>query len=480
MDLVDLLNNEVGKYIRWCTPSVLQEAKKVADIYGSDVSASFSLHGNPIEITGIFEEAMEKAAKLYNADRTLFSVNGSTGSVYVVMRYLSLMYGNPLILVTRNIHISVQNACEDFGIRFRFIKSYYDPEIDSLIPPTPDDVKEALERNPEATAVLLSNPTYEGLSCRLRDIVRVVNNFDSSIIVIVDEAWGAHFKFSEKLPETAMDAGADVSIQSTHKQGGSLQQTGMIHWKERVIDSDLMLDAYRGYATTSPSYHLLASLDAARSHLERRGREEVERIIRISEIFREKLRGIRGLRVMDGEMLGKWKDHISGMDLTKTQIVLTNFDITGFQLDNMLQANYRIVPEKADYNSILFLATFQLKEESVEPTVNAIEDSLKDRHSMNRKSLLLPPLRCDSPKIEPYLVRRMPKKLVSRRVPLDLAQGLVSAENIVSYPPGIPILIKGFLIRKEDIDYIREVKRAGGIIIAKDMSLREVEVLRPP
>ncbi|PNV77275.1 MAG: hypothetical protein C0200_06990 [Thermoproteota archaeon] len=254
----------------------------------------------------------------------------------------------------------------------------------------------------------------------------------------------------------------------------------MIHWKERVIDSDLMLDAYRGYATTSPSYHLLASLDAARSYLERRGREEVERIIRVSEIFRDQLKRIRGLRIMDHEMLERWRDHISGVDLTKTQLVLTNFDITGFHLDAMLQANYRVVPEKADYNSVLFLTTFQLEEDSVEPTVHAIEDSLKDKHSTNRKNLLFPPLRCDSPKIEPYLVRRMPKRLVSRRVPLDLAQGLVSAENIVSYPPGVPILIKGFLIRGEDIEYLREVKRAGGIIIARDMLLREVEVLRPP
>ena len=478
--LVNLLNEEVKKYIRWCTPSVLQNVEKVADVYGSDVSASFSVHGNPIEITGIFDEAMRKAAKLYNADRTLFSVNGSTGSVYVVMRYLSLMYGNPLILATRNIHISVQNACEDFGIRYRFIRSYYDPEIDAFIPPTPDDVREALERHPEANAVFLSNPTYEGLSCRLRDIVRVVNNFDRDIIVIVDEAWGSHFKFSDKLPETAMDAGADISIQSTHKQGGSLQQTGMIHWKERVVDSDLMLDAYRGYATTSPSYHLLASLDATRSYLERKGREEVERIIRISEIFRDHLRGVRGLIVMDKGMLEKWRNHISGIDLTKTQLVLTNFDITGFQLDTELQMNYMVVPEKADYNSVLFLTTFQLREESIKPTVDAIESSLKNRNSANRKELLFPPLRCDSPKIEPYLVRRMPKKLVSRRMPLDLAQGMVSAENIVSYPPGVPILIRGFMIRKEDVEYLRSVKKAGGIIIARDMSLKEVEVLRPP
>ncbi len=475
--LVDFLNREVKKYIRWCTPSVILEAERVEDIYGTDVSASLSIHGIPGESSGIFHEAQEKAARLYGADMTLFSVHGSTGSVYVAMRYLSLAYGTPLVLVTRNIHVSVQNACEDFGIRYRFIPSQYDEELDAFIPPTPEDVEEALRKHPEANAVLISNPTYEGLSCKLREIVARIRNFSREILVIVDEAWGSHFRFSDRLPETAMEAGADISIQSTHKQGGSLQQTGMIHWKRDRVDSDLMMEAYRGYMTTSPSFHLMASLDAARSYLERNGRKAVESVIKKAEMLRERLKEIPNLKIMDDELLDKWRDRISGWDLTKTQVILTSYDTTGFQLDLLLQEKYRVVPETSNYNSILFMATFQLREEDISATAEAVRRALSEIRTVRNKELLRPPLRADPPVIDPYIVRRMPKRIISRRVPLRLAPGMISAENITPYPPGVPILIRGFRISAEDINYLLTVKRNGGILLAKDPSLATVEVI---
>ncbi len=475
--LVDFLNREVRRYVRWCTPSVILNAERVEDIYGTDVSASLSIYGIPGESSGIFYEAQERAAKLYGADMTLFSVHGSTGSVYIVMRYLSLAYGTPLVLVTRNIHVSVQNACEDFGIRYRFIPSQYDEELDAFVPPTPDDVEESLRRHPEANAVLLSNPTYEGLSCKLKEIVRRIRNFSEDVLIIVDEAWGSHFRFSDRLPETAMEAGADVSIQSTHKQGGSLQQTGMIHWKRDRVDSDLMMEAYRGYTTTSPSFHLMASLDAARSYLERSGKRAVGSVIKKAEELREKLKEIPKLKIMDDGLLEKWRDRISGWDLTKTQVILTSYDTTGFQLDLLLQRKYRVVPETSNYNSLLFMATFQLREEDVDITTKAVGKALSEVGTVRNKKLLRPPLRADPPVIDPYIVRRMPKRIISRRVPLRLAPGMISAENITPYPPGVPILIKGFRISKEDIEYLLTVKRHGGILLAKDPSLETVEVI---
>ena len=479
--IVEFLNTVVGDYVRWCTPSILMDAPKVRDVYESDVSASLSIHGTLAENSGIFAEAHELAARLYGADHTLFSVHGSTGSVYVVMRYLSLMYGTPLVLVTRNIHVSVQNACEDFGIRFRFIRSHYDPEFDAIIPPSPEEVVEALERYPEANAVLLSNPTYEGISCRLEETVRAIRNFDSKILVIVDEAWGAHFKFSDRLPKTAMEVGADISIQSTHKQGGSLQQTGMIHWKDGRVDPDVMWEAYRGYVTTSPSYHMMASLDAARAYLEVHGRREVERIIRLSGEFREELRArLPDLKIMDEEALDPWKEYVGGLDLTKTQVALTKYGVTGFQLDLELQEKFKVVPDTANYNSLLFITTFQLPESAVERTVSALEKALGGRKLEGEKKLLNPPLRADPPRIEPYLLRRMPKKLVTQRVPIDLSVGMISAETITPYPPGVPIVIKGHTISKEDVEYLKAVRDSGGILIARDPTLREIEVLPMP
>jgi len=479
--LVDFLNEEVERYYRWCTPSVLLDAPRVGDVYATDVSASLSVRGTLADNSGIFEKAHRLAAEAYGADHTLFSVHGSTGSVYVVLRYLSLMYGTPLILASRNIHISVQNACEDFGVRYRFIRSHYDPEFDVFVPPNPEEVVEALERYPEANAVLLSNPTYEGLSCRLSETVEAIRGVSEDVLVIVDEAWGAHFRFSDRLPETAMEAGADISIQSTHKQGGSLQQTGMIHWRDERVDYDVMWEAYRGYVTTSPSYHLMASLDAARAHMVERGREEIDRLIRLSERFRGTLReSLPRLGVLDSDYLERWAEHVGGVDLTKTLLSLTSYRVTGFWLDEELQRRFRVVPETANYNSLLFIATFQLPEDAVEVTVDALESLLTGAEAPGGKRLLTPPLRDRPPKIEPYLLRRMPKKLITQRIPIDLAVGMISAETVVTYPPGVPILIKGHRIEREAVEYLKAVRDAGGLLIAKDPTLREVEVLKFP
>ena len=362
------------------------------------------------------------------------------------------------------------------------MKSYYDPEFDMFIPPKPEDVVEALKRYPEANAVFLSNPTYEGLSCRLKETIEAIREFNDDILVIVDEAWGAHFRFSDRLPLTAMETGADISIQSTHKQGGSLQQTGMIHWKDERVDYDVMWEAYRGYVTTSPSYHMMASLDAARAYMEERGSQEIDRIIHLSEDFREKLRErLPRLKVLDDDYLERWGEHIGGRDLTKTLIALTEYDVTGFQLDEELQRRFKVVPETANYNSLLFITTFQLPERAVDATVDALEQTLKGKEiPPAKKRLFSPPLRDDPPKIEPYLLRRMPKKLITQKIPLELSVGMISAETIVPYPPGVPILIKGHRITEEVIEYLKAVRDAGSLLIARDSSLKEIEVLKFP
>ena len=119
-------------------------------------------------------------------------------------------------------------------------------------------------------------------------------------MVIVDEAWGGHLHFHDALPTSAMASGADVAVQSTHKLAGGLQQTGLIHWRTRRVDSELMEEAYREYVTTSPSYHLLASADAAVRTLVANGEEALGTAIRrtreLKEALRERLPGPRAAR----------------------------------------------------------------------------------------------------------------------------------------------------------------------------------------
>ncbi len=477
--ILDGVNTLTG-YIKWCTPSILPHQKKISNIYKSDISVSAGFLGSYVDNTGIFEEAQERAAKLYGADKTLFSVNGTTGSNFIVLRMLTLEYESPQILVTRNIHHSILHAAEWLGIKFRFIKSSYDPQFESLIPPKPKDVLDTLNNYPESNAVIISSPTYSGLAAKIEDIVKVVKNFDEEIKVIVDEAWGSHFHFTDELPKSAMQSNADISVQSTHKQGGSLQQTGMIHWKKKYVNSELMYEAFREYVTTSPSYHLLASLDAVRAYMEKNGKEIVESLIKKADYFKDLLgkKLIPPLKIMDDSLeFDLVKDYISGYDRTKTAIALTKFSETGFELGAKM-AEHKIIVEKSSLNTILMLTTFSLSYGEIDKTVRVLSGIIKEFHKVGKKELIPNPFQHleTKPVIEPHTARRV-AQTIGRIVPLKSAIGKIAAEHIEIYPPGVPVILEGFRITENNVRYLLEVKEMGGHISARDPNLKTIYVL---
>ncbi len=157
--IVRVLNRDVGRYHRWCTPSILPE---------------------------------RFAAAAQGADRTMFSVHGSSGSNWSVLRALALERSDALVLVPRNIHHSVINALKAFRLDFRFLPTPYEPRFEALMPPSVEQVRLGLARYPEALAVLYTSPTYEGLAAHTAAIADVAHATSEHAMVIVDEAWGGH------------------------------------------------------------------------------------------------------------------------------------------------------------------------------------------------------------------------------------------------------------------------------------------------
>ena len=164
----------------------------------------------------------------------MFSVHGSSGSNFVVLRMLALEHPDALVLVARNIHHSVVNALKAFGLDFRFLPAPYDARFEAVLPPSVEQIMSGFQRHPEALAVIYTSPTYEGLAANTSDIVAAVHDSSPTALVIVDEAWGGHLHFHPELPPSAMASGADLCVQSTHKLAGGLQQTGLIHWHDRA------------------------------------------------------------------------------------------------------------------------------------------------------------------------------------------------------------------------------------------------------
>src|SRR3954464_8765506 len=148
--IVRVLNRDVGRYHRWCTPSILEDQERVEDFYGSDVSISAGFFGTLVDHTGVFGEAERFAAVAQGADRTMFSVHGSSGSNWVVLRMLGLERSDAQVLVARNCHHSVINGIKAFGLDFRFLATPYERRFEALLPPSPDDVLVALALYPAA------------------------------------------------------------------------------------------------------------------------------------------------------------------------------------------------------------------------------------------------------------------------------------------------------------------------------------------
>jgi lysine decarboxylase len=479
--IVRVLNQDVGRYHRWCTPSILEHQERVEDFYASDVSISAGFFGTLVDHTGVFGEAERFAADAQGADRTMFSVHGSSGSNFIVLRALALERSDALILVARNIHHSVINALKAFGLDFRFLPTPYEPRFEALLPPSVDEVREGLRRYPEALAVLYTSPTYEGLAANTRAIAEVVHETSEHAMLIVDEAWGGHLHFHPELPASAMASGADVCVQSTHKLAGGLQQTGLIHWREGRVDSELMEEAYREYVTTSPSYHLLASADAAVRTLAAEGEEALGTAIARTRDLKAQLRE----RLPDLDFLDDpaWLDsvatHVAGHDAIKTTVGISRYGLSGYDVAQALVERH-IVIEKAGVHTITLITTFQLGADAVGDTVEALVEILAPRVLPGgaREPMPSNPFSAidDRPVMHPYAARRYAKS-IGHEVPLREAVGKVAAEEVEVYPPGIPVILEGFRVSADAVEYLIEVRDKGGSIVARDTNLETLRVL---
>jgi len=479
--IVRVLNEHVTRFHRWCTPSILPDQERVEDFYASDVSISAGFFGTLVDHSGIFAEAEEFAARAQGADRTMFSVHGSSGSNWIVLRALALERSDALVLVARNIHHSVINAIKAFGLDFRFLPTPYEPRFEAVLPPGVEDVLNGLTRYPEALAVLYTSPTYEGLAADTAAIARAVHAASDHAMVIVDEAWGGHLHFHPDLPASAMSSGADVCVQSTHKLAGGLQQTGLIHWRCGRVDSELLEEAYREYVTTSPSYHLLASADAAVRTLAARGGEELGRAIDRTRALKGALRA--SLPDLDHLDDPSWAaanaDRVAACDLVKTTVGLSRYGLSGYEVADEL-VRRGIVIEKAGVQTITLITTFQLAPDAVADTVRALHEILAGRELAGgaREPMPANPFSAidDRPVMHPYLARRYAKS-IGHELPLREAVGKVAAEEVEVYPPGIPVILEGFRVGADAVVYLEQVRDRGGSIVARDTSLATLRVL---
>lgn len=478
-NLTQILNNITPNTIRWCTPSIHLNMNKVKDIYQSDMSVSFERLGYPLEPSGFFLDAYKKAAKAYGSERTLFTVNGSTGSNFIVLRTLAKQIPNLRILAQRNIHKSILHACQDYRINLLFIDKNIDSHLQIFLPNTIDEIVQAIEKT-KPHVLLITNPTYEGLTLNLKKLIKIVRKINPSIIIFVDEAWGSHLSFSDNLPHSAIQSGADICVQSTHKQGGALQQTSMIHWSFNRINTQLLIDSYRNLSTTSPSYTLLASLDATREYMEINGLKCIKQSLKIAKSLKKELNSIKGFKVVSLQLLRNKHSGVFNKDNTKIILDVSKSNYTGYTLSRLLEIKHKIIVEKCNATSIVFLVPFQATQSDVIKTINAIKSVIKNYDS-EKNHIPIPML--ELPQNTPRILELSEVTKLTQNetesIPLNNAVGRISAENIIPYPPGIPTTIQGEEFTKQAIYFYKNLRNyPNSHVLANDITLDTILVVK--
>ncbi|MFW5666335.1 MAG: aminotransferase class I/II-fold pyridoxal phosphate-dependent enzyme [Coleofasciculus sp.] len=422
--------------------------------------------------SGGIKEAQALAAEAFGADKTWFLVNGSTCGVIAAI-LATCGTGDKLIL-PRNSHQSAIAGLVLSGASPIFITPESDPWGDLAHSITPDAVSQALKEHPDAKAVMLLYPTYHGVCGDIHAIAQRVH--DDNIPLLVDEAHGAHLPFHPDLPPSAMSAGADLTIQSTHKVLTAMTQASMLHIKGHRLDPERLSQALQLVQSTSPSAILLASLDAARQQMMLYGERLISRTLGLAEAAREQIQQIPGLSVLDATKT----PGCFTLDPTRLTVRVSGLGITGFEADEIFCDQLGVIAELPTFQHLTFILSLGNAAEDIQQLVQAFTD-LQQRYSRPDTSFRqnLYQLGMTSGLIlEPSMSPRDAFFAPKERLPLDQSVGHISAEWICPYPPGIPVLIPGFAIASATVDYLRQVQHFGGYITGcSDPSLNSVNVV---
>ena len=415
---------------------------------GIDVNSMKPLDnlGHPISI---IRDAEELAADAFGASHAFLMIGGTTSSVQTMI--LSTCKAGDKIILPRNVHKSAINALVLCGAIPIYIEMSVDPKIGIALGLENDRVAQAIKDHSDAKAILINNPTYYGICSDLKGLTEMAH--ESGMMVLVDEAHGAHLHFTDKLPISAMDAGADMAAVSMHKSGGSLTQSSLLLIGEQM-NPEYVRQIINLTQSTSASYLLMASLDISRRNLALRGKESFEKVIELSEYARREINAIGGYYAYSKELI----DGVSvcDFDVTKLSVYTQGIGLTGIEVYDLLRDEYDIQIEFGDIGNILAYISIGDRIQDIERLVGALAD-IKRLYSRDGKDLMA------GEYIQPELVLSPQEAFYSERksLTLDESVGQVCGEFVMCYPPGIPILAPGERVTREIVDYIQFAKERG-------------------
>lgn len=403
------------------------------------------------------EEAESLAADFYKADESIFLVQGASQGI--IGGIAGAFAPGDTVLVARNCHCSVIHGLILADLNPIFLEVDYIAEWGLAAGVKLTAVKKAIRENPQVRGLIITNPTYQGIASQ----VDVYRELIGDRLLIIDEAQGGYLGWSG-CGEVDANLAADLWVQGTHKMLGSLTQTGILHLRKGRIDPLRVRQGLDIITTTSPSYILLASLDINRRFLATAGfRMFGEEPVILKQLIQQSL-DLDRVRLLTSLKLN---DPARVMDPWKLTVSFQELGLIGYKAERILRTEFRIQPEYADLYQITFFIPPWQKEEDL---VN-LGQALKTMNSRSKGPFKNNQIFAIKPFPEvvslPEVVMSPRAALFSpgkRMVSLHEAVGRVAGAPIFPYPPGIPLLVPGELIRDSDIETIEIILSQGGIV----------------
>ena len=375
---------------------------------------------------GIIRESEENAARLFGAGKTIYSTEGSSLCIRAMV-YLALLWGKengrkPLILAGRNSHKAFLSAAALLSADVTWLYPEKENHLISCDISVGYLEQALLHMRDKPCAVYITSPDYLGHIADIEALSEVCRRYD--VLLLVDNAHGAYLKF---LPEDRhpLTLGADLCCDSAHKTLPVLTGGAYLHIRQNAPAS-LTEDAEEAmalFASSSPSYLILQSLDQCNAYLAEAYPESLSLLIRRISCMKENLQS------------HGWK--IEGEEAIKLTIMPKEFGYTGDALHQLLREN-NMECEFSDPDFLTIMFTLELSDEEL----NRLESFLLTIPRKPPISVPMPPL--------PH-----PQKAISIReavlspkceIPVEEALGAVLADAHVSCPPCIPIIASGEII----------------------------------
>ncbi len=434
--------------------SGLPYALDITEIDGFD-----NLH----EPCGCLAQLQKDAAELFRSHYAFALVNGSTVGILAAMR--AMTKDGDRVLIARNSHMAVYHAAELCRLDTEYIQPDTVERLGIFASVSPAAVEQMLKAHPDTSLVIITSPTYEGVVSDVKSIAAICHQYGARLLV--DEAHGAHFPFSNRFPKSAVQCGADAAVTSLHKTLPAMTQTALL----LTNDDSLTIELQRQlsvFETSSPSYVLLASIDRCLRFLKHSDRVFDDYTKRLDD-FNQAAKSLKHLSVAHDDLLNA--ENVYDFDIGRL-CICGNYYMSGRELMDTLRSDYHLELEMALGDYALAMTSVCDTDEGFDRLINALA-------AIDSKCKA-----ADHPK--PIAVSPLPQKrcTISEALNADgemcdifKAEGKTSREYIRVYPPGIPIIVPGEVIQGEVLLQLRALRTTGNEIITDNSAFPLISII---